>query len=267
MSSATYDSIGIDYNQNRAADHRILAVIKELLGLPLGSTIADIGAGTGNYSNALADLGYKIEAVEPSGVMRRQASPHPRVHWLSGSAEAIPLENNSVDGVIIILAIHHFSDIPRAAKEMYRICPNGPIVIFTVDRRKSKQFWFDDYFPEIAQRNFDALPAIDEIAGIIAEAGKWQTLIKRFPLPPDLADRNMAAAWARPEMYFDAQMRQNTSGFALAPPAAVERGLKRLQQDLQSGQWDSKHGHLRRRKYFDAGFRFLRFTAPERRRK
>jgi|GEM_PF-263701 len=265
VNSNLYDSIGRNYNQNRAADPRVLTVIEELLERPLGSAIADVGAGTGNYSNALADLGYKLEAVEPSVEMRRQAIPNPRVHWLSGSAEAIPLKNNSVDGVIIILALHHFYDIPRAAREMYRICPNGPIVIFTMDPRKSEQFWFDDYFPEIAQHVFKVFPPIDEVADIISGTGKWQTLIKKFPLPPDLADRNMCSAWAKPEMYFDVQMRRNTSGFALASPAVVERGLKRLQHDLQSGQWDSKYGHLRRRKYFDAGFRFLRFTEPKRR--
>lgn len=265
MNSTTYDSIGSNYNQNRAADHRILMVIEELLELPLGSVIADVGAGTGNYSNALANLGYRLEAIEPSVEMRRQAIPDPRIHWMSGSAEAIPLKNNSIDGVIIILALHHFHDIRRAAKEMYRICPDGPIVIFTMDPRKSEQFWFDDYFPEIARHVFKVFPPIDEVADIISGAGKWQTLIKKFPLPPDLADRNMCSAWAKPEMYFDAQMRRNTSGFALASHAAVEGGLKRLKHDLQSGQWDSNYGHLRGRKYFDAGFRFLRFTEPKRR--
>jgi ubiquinone/menaquinone biosynthesis C-methylase UbiE len=263
--STTYDSIGRDYNQNRSADHRVVTVIKELLELPSGSTIADIGAGTGNYSNALADLGYRVEAVEPSVEMRRQAIPNPRVHWLSGSAEAIPLTNNSVDSVIVILALHHFYDFPRAAREIYRICPNGPIVILTMDPRSGEQFWFDDYFPEIARHVLKVFPPIDEVADVISWAGKWQTLIRKFPLPPDLADRHMCSAWAKPEMYFDAQMRQNTSGFALASPAAVERGLKRLQLDLQSGQWDSKYGHLRDQEQFDAGFRFLRFTKSKKR--
>ncbi|MCX6008318.1 MAG: class I SAM-dependent methyltransferase, partial [Chloroflexi bacterium] len=216
-------------------------------------------------SNALADLGYKLEAVEPSVEMCRQAIPNPRVHWLSGSAEAIPLKNNSADGVIIILALHHFHDIPRAASEMYRICPNGPIVIFTMDPRKGEHFWLYDYFPEIGEHVLKVFPPIDKVADIISGTGKWRTLIKKFPLPPDLADRHMCSGWAKPEMYFDAQMRRNTSGFALASPAAVERGLKWLQHDLQSGQWDSKYGHLRRRKYFDASFRFLRFTGPKKR--
>jgi ubiquinone/menaquinone biosynthesis C-methylase UbiE len=262
---ATYDSIGGNYNRNRAADQRILTRIKTLLDLPAGSVIADIGAGTGNYSNALAGLDYMIEAVEPSLEMRRQAVPNPRVCWHAGTAEAVPLKDDSVDGVIIILALHHFSDIALAAGEIYRICPDGPAVIFTMDPRKGEPFWFNDYFPEIAGHVSSVFPPIEEVADILSGPGKWQTLVKRFPLPPDLADRNMCSAWAKPEMYFDAEMRQNTSGFALASPAVVERGLKRLHHDLQSGQWDSKHGNLRRRKYFDAGFRFLRFKGPGKR--
>jgi ubiquinone/menaquinone biosynthesis C-methylase UbiE len=256
----TYDSIGSNYNSNRAADQRILKRVISLLALPPGSVIADIGAGTGNYSSALAEFGYRLEAVEPSAEMRRQVTPHPRVHWLAGPAEAIPLGDNSVDAVIIILALHHFQDIELAAGELCRICPGGPIVIFTMDPRKSERFWFNEYFPEIADHVSKVFPPLDEVTGIFFRAGKWRAVVKNFPLPPDLADRNMCSAWAKPEMYFDAQFRQNTSGFALASPAAVERGLKRLQHDLQSGQWDNEYGRLRRRKRFDAGFRFLKFT-------
>jgi ubiquinone/menaquinone biosynthesis C-methylase UbiE len=52
-----YNSIGKDYNKNRTADPRILAAINKLVALPKGLVIADIGAGTGNYANALARRG------------------------------------------------------------------------------------------------------------------------------------------------------------------------------------------------------------------
>jgi len=265
MGDATYDVIGESYNKNRAADRRVLKTIVDLLRLPAGKLIADIGAGTGNYSNALADSGYRLLAVEPSGIMRKQAAPNVNVTWISGLAEYLPLQDASMDGVIIILAIHHFSDIHSVAEEVARVCPAGPLIILTMDPRESEKFWFNDYFPEIAQHVYKVFPPIGEVVDIFSGTGKWQTLIHEFPLPPDLADRHMCSAWAKPEMYLDAQMRQNTSGFALASPAVVERGLKRLQRDLISGQWDSKYGHLRHRKYFDAGFRFLSFTQLKRR--
>lgn len=38
--------------------------LDRLLNLPRGSTIADIGAGTGNYTIALANLVYNLKAME-----------------------------------------------------------------------------------------------------------------------------------------------------------------------------------------------------------
>jgi precorrin-6B methylase 2 len=52
-----YNSIGKQYNFTRKADPRIVDQIINLLNLPPKSLIADVGAGTGNYSNALAGKG------------------------------------------------------------------------------------------------------------------------------------------------------------------------------------------------------------------
>ena len=103
-----YNSIGQGYNHTRKPDKRIVEKIINLLDLPPGKTIADIGAGTGNYSNAIAqrlsfaeiaDKGYQVIAIEPSEVMQSQAVDHSQVQWLTASAENISLPDNSVDGV------------------------------------------------------------------------------------------------------------------------------------------------------------------------
>ena len=261
MNNVVYNSIGKNYNKNRTADPRILASIKKLVALPEGSVIADIGAGTGNYANALAETGYRIKAVEPSGEMIRQARPNNNVEWIKAAAESIPLADDSVSGVIVILAIHHFSDIGTAAKEIARICPKGPVVFFTMDPRESEDFWFNTYFPEIAQHVLRSFPPLSEVVNAVAGIGKWSGMIKPFPLPPDLTDKNMCSVWNRPELYLEAEMRQNTSGFALASSAVVLQRLSKLQADLKSGEWDKRYGNLRVRPYFDAGFRFLTFRS------
>jgi ubiquinone/menaquinone biosynthesis C-methylase UbiE len=258
MDEIIYNSIGSNYNTNRAADQRIMNIIETLLDLPSGSAIADIGAGTGNYSNALADLGYKVFAVEPSETMRHQAKPNDKVTWISGTSESIPLPEQSADGIIVILSIHHFSSIERASLEMQRICPTGPIIIFTLDPRVGREPWFKDYFFEIYQRDFMTFPPLEKVIEAIAVGESWSKEILSFPLPKDLSDRNMYSAWCEPEKYFDARFRQNTSGFALASPVVVQAGLSRLQNDLQSGAWDEKYGYLRNQKEFDAGFTFIK---------
>jgi len=261
MNDVTYDVIGGSYNNNRAADKRILKNIIELLDLPAGRLIADIGAGTGNYSGALANSGFRLFAVEPSGIMRAQAVPNSNVTWISGLAEALPLQKESMDGVIIVLAIHHFSDLRHAAREMARVCPEGPLVVLTMDPREGENFWFNDYFPEIQLHVLKSFPPLSEVVNIFSGIKNWSTRVIKFPLPYDLADKNMCSGWNRPEIYLDPRVRQNTSGFALAYQSAVQHGLKSLENDLQTGKWDELNGHLRKQKSFDAGFRFLKLQA------
>jgi ubiquinone/menaquinone biosynthesis C-methylase UbiE len=114
-----YNSIGKGYNRTRQADPRIVSKIISLLDLTPGKTIADIGAGTGNYSNAIAELGYQIIAIEPATMMQSQAQPHSNVKWLTAKAEQIPLANSVVDAAVIMLALHHFNGV---AESWYEFC-------------------------------------------------------------------------------------------------------------------------------------------------
>ncbi len=254
---ALYDAIGRDYNAHRAADRRIVDGLVRLLDLPAGAVLADIGAGTGNYANALADRGYEVVAVEPSAEMRGQAPAHDLVTWRAGTAEALPLDDASVDGLVVTLALHHFASLAQAVREFRRVCPAGPAVFFTFDGRRGERGWFADYFPELWVKDFDLFPAIEDVAAEIAQETGWRTEIEAFPLPNDLADLNMLSGWNRPELYLDPAMRANTSGFARARPEEVADGLERLARDLENGAWDRQHGHLRAQPAFDAGFLFL----------
>lgn len=94
----TYDLIGQKYSRTRVPDSRIVDALIELLNLPKGSTIADVGAGTGGYSRSLANQGFLVYAIEPSSVMRKQAQQHPQIEWFTGYAEALPLPDNSGKG-------------------------------------------------------------------------------------------------------------------------------------------------------------------------
>ncbi|WP_242054014.1 methyltransferase domain-containing protein [Nostoc sp. FACHB-888] len=113
-----YNSIGQQYSKTRVTDQRIVNTLVNLLNLPKDSIIADIGAGTGGYSLALANQGFIVNAIEPSVVMQKQAKEHPQIKWFTGYAENLPLPDKSVDGLISILAIHHFVHLEKAFQEM-----------------------------------------------------------------------------------------------------------------------------------------------------
>jgi len=257
MSTPCYDILGATYRQTRRADPRITEQLIALLNLPAGALIADIGAGTGNYSNALSDAGFTMHAVEPSTVMRSQAPPHPRVIWYEGYAEALPLPDYSVDGVICTLALHHFTDVPASMREMRRVVGDSPIVLFTFDPRQGEHFWLYEYFPIFRTDAERAFPPIEEVARLFSEDGRYESMILSFPLPPDLHDNFCAANWRHPARYLDPGVQAGTSSFAYADTESVQRGLSALHQDLANGRWEEQYGHLRERTEFDAGYRFL----------
>ena len=252
-----YNSIGEGYNHSRKPDPRIVKRLIDLLDLPLGSVIADIGAGTGNYSNAIAEKGYQIIAIEPSFTMQNQAIDHPNVSWLSAKAERIPLPNNSADGAIVVLALHHFSDRLSAIKEINRIVGDGKIVIFAFEQKQIPSFWLTDYFPYFIRDTKDTFPETKIIAEEIRQITQKIVEIIPFPLPKDITDLFAAAGWARPELYLDAKVRKGISSFAKMSREEKEKGIKQLEADLNKGNWDKKYGELRNQESYDAGYRCL----------
>lgn len=253
-----YDSIGQSYSTSRLPDPRIVDSILNLLQLKLGATIADIGAGTGGYSTSLANRGYQLYAVEPSLVMRSQSSPHPQVTWFEGYAEDIPLQTKSVDGVISILAIHHFSNLEKAFREMDRVKKQGSrIVILTFDPRLVKNFWFTDYFPSLWENTFRVFPPLSKVVELICANTQTTVEVSTLMLPHNLSDLFAAALWRRPEIYLNPVVRAGISAFALAEAAVVELGVRQLNEDLSNGQWNAKYGNIKALAEFDAGYRFL----------
>jgi ubiquinone/menaquinone biosynthesis C-methylase UbiE len=237
----------------------VVAHLLDLLALPAGARIADVGAGTGNYSAALAAAGYPVIAIDPSPLMLAQAVGAEGLERLLGVAQALPLRDRSVEAVVSTMTLQHLRPhIGAAAREMHRVAGGGPAVLLVVDPREAERFWFADYFPVIRARMFDSYAPLNEIEAQFRAAGYGSFEVLSFPLPRDFSDMNMHSGWGRPEIYLDAGFRQNMSPFALASASEVSEGVERLRRDLESGAWDAANGALREQESFDLGFRFLR---------
>jgi ubiquinone/menaquinone biosynthesis C-methylase UbiE len=258
MEDIIYDQIGEGYAQHRHADLRIVDTIIELLEILPGTVIADVGAGTGNYSRVLAQRGYAVKAIEPSKVMRSQAQKTERVEWLPGTAEAIPLPTGSVAAALGVFAFHHFRDPAAGLAEMARVSRGGTVLLFTFDPREAGGFWHSDYFPDIWRSAFSAFPAIAEESKTVSASTKTVATIHSFELPQNLVDSFAAAGWCRPEIYLDASIRSCMSAFSLADADAVAHGVRVLAKDLESGLWDERYGHLRSLNALDVGYRFVK---------
>ncbi|HKE95520.1 MAG TPA: class I SAM-dependent methyltransferase, partial [Povalibacter sp.] len=99
--------------------------LRDTLGLGIGATVVDLGAGTGKFIPRLLATGAAIVAVEPIVAMRAQlAAAFPDVRALSGTAECIPLADESVDVVICAQAFHWFAT-QAALSEIRRVLKPG----------------------------------------------------------------------------------------------------------------------------------------------
>ena len=96
---------------------------------------ADIGAGTGLFTQLLLEGGAQVSAVEPNADMRAQlagrlspAVQSGQLHVLAGSSEATGLADHAVDLVTAAQAAHWF-DPERTVREFRRILTPGGLVL------------------------------------------------------------------------------------------------------------------------------------------
>jgi SAM-dependent methyltransferase len=108
------------------------AAALEPLRLSPGLAVLDLAAGTGKLTRALAATGASVVAVEPVAEMR--AGLPAEVRALHGTAEAIPLDDASVDLVTVAQAFHWFNG-DAALPEIHRVLRPGGRLALLWNRR------------------------------------------------------------------------------------------------------------------------------------
>jgi ubiquinone/menaquinone biosynthesis C-methylase UbiE len=105
------------------------------------SDVLDLAAGTGKLTRQIVKLGARVVAVEPDEPMRLALQRIlPGTEALSGTAEAIPLPDASVDAVTCAQAFHWFS-ADDALREMWRVLrPEGGVGLIWNLRDESDPF-------------------------------------------------------------------------------------------------------------------------------
>jgi SAM-dependent methyltransferase len=253
-----YDTIGIGYNSRRAADGRIVARLVDLLQQTGPAMILDVGAGTGNYAAALASLGYKMYAIEPSKLMVENAIEDESIQWHLGNAEDLPFDEDLFDAAYCTLSLHHFSNLDRGLREIHRVLkPGGRFVAFTSDpRRVPLEFWMRAYFGDLCTQAEKVFPATDDLLRLLGDIGYETPQSQPYPIPAKNADGFFCSAWQRPQEYLDDEYRRGISSFQLTDATTLNAAVARLKADLQSGQWDASYGWIRNESD-DGGYMFV----------
>ena len=248
---ARYDQIGAGYSLTRREDPRISLAIRSALGD--ARSVVNVGAGTGSYE---PDDRYVI-AVEPSDVMAAQRPPTiPPA--LRASAADLPLRDNSVDAAMAVLTIHHWDDeLERGIQEMRRVA-RDTVVILTYDPLVSGEMWLmADYLPEVAELDRRIFPSPQLLVSWLG----GRTRIEVVPISARHARLDARLILGASGTRARRTARNATSGFARHDASVVQRVVRDVRRDLESGLWDERHGHLRKLDAFDAGLRLV-VSAP-----
>ena len=113
-------------------------LVEELTRLRPEDAVLDIGCGPGTAVRRAARLGATATGVDPAPVMLRVARlltrSIERVRYVTGTAETLPVPDDSVSVAWAIASVHHWADLDAGLREARRVLrPGGRLV--AVERR------------------------------------------------------------------------------------------------------------------------------------
>lgn len=172
----------------------------EAAALQQGERLLDVGCGTGVAARLAAEQVAPtgtVTGVDPHpgmlGVARRTS---PDIEWHRGTAEDLPLPDESFDAVVCSLSFQFFADKARALQEMRRVlAPGGRAVLGTPGPTPPlmaaiEEVLADHIGPEasIFVRKVFSVHDPDEVGPMLAAAGfddvEVETSALRLRVPP-----------------------------------------------------------------------------------
>jgi SAM-dependent methyltransferase len=181
----------------------------------------------------------------------RSQRPADAAPAIAARAEALPLDDGTVDAAMACVTIHHWEPPAAGLAELRRVA-RGPVVVFTFELDELPGWQLDHLRAgiELERRRF---PVADDVAAMLG----GRTRIERIPTPADCEDGFFEAFWNRPEALLDPEVRASQSLWPLLPAGEEQRIVDRLRDDLASGEWDREHGHLRTMETYDGALRLI----------
>ncbi len=104
-------------------------LVADLASVTSSDHVVDIGCGPGNSVRAAARRGARVTGVDPATLMLRLARivtrDRPSIAWLQGSAENLPVPEQSATVAWSVATVHHWADVAAGLAEVRRVLSPG----------------------------------------------------------------------------------------------------------------------------------------------
>jgi ubiquinone/menaquinone biosynthesis C-methylase UbiE len=125
--------IGVVLLVGRGAASRLVA---DLAQVGPDDQVLDVGCGPGGAAREAARRGAAVTAVDPAPLMLAmgrwlsRGRPGRGILFVTGTAEALPLPDQSVNVAWAISSAHHWADVAAGLGELHRVLnPSGRLII------------------------------------------------------------------------------------------------------------------------------------------
>ena len=134
-----FERVSGEWDEMRSSFYNegVIDALAARAGVDAGSTVVDVGTGTGFVAAGLAPRAAKVIAVDSSPAMLDVAAGNltalgvDNVTLVEGSVDALPLADDSVDAAVANMVLHHAPDPNAMLTEMARVVRPGGVVAIT----------------------------------------------------------------------------------------------------------------------------------------
>lgn len=226
IAAVNYDQAAGEYAAHRQIHSGVLQELCDRGRVGPGSTVLEVGCGTGNYVSALVGrFGCRAYGIDPSmGMLARARTSPERITWQQGSAEQLDFADNAFDLIFSVDVIHHVAGKVAFYREAARTLKLGGQICTVTDsagiiRRREI---LSGYFPETVAVELARYPRLAQLEAWMEEAGLVEFKVVIVKTPYEITD-------ARPFH------NKAYSSLHLIPEEAWRRGLAHLERDLAKG--------------------------------
>jgi ubiquinone/menaquinone biosynthesis C-methylase UbiE len=161
---------------------RLIETCTRLAGWKPGTRVADLGCGSGVFTELLHRLGYDAVGLDISPkLIALGRTKYPKVEFLEGDVEHLPFPSSSLDGVLLSGLVHHFPDPSICTAEVFRaLKPGGSFVAFDPNRMNPFMYLYRDrsspFYSPVGVTENERPVLAHQISGVFQRAGfKVQT--------------------------------------------------------------------------------------------